>query len=134
MRLVADTQSLLWFFYDSKRLSPRARAAFREAESEGGRIFVPAVVVAEAIMVVQKGRLAGVSLEHFVAQLEAMPMSSNYELCPLLPGTVLDSLALRAIPDIFDRLIGAEAMVRGLPLVSSDPVFRELTQLKVVWD
>lgn len=63
-----------------------------------------------------------------------MRESDNYLLNPLLPRTVLQSLSLASIPDIFDRLIGTEALVRGLPLLSRDPNLRDSGLVATIWD
>jgi PIN domain nuclease of toxin-antitoxin system len=44
------------------------------------------------------------------------------------------SAGLVSIPDIFDRLIAAESMIRGATLVSRDRVFASLGNLPIAWD
>jgi PIN domain nuclease of toxin-antitoxin system len=63
-----------------------------------------------------------------------MRRSDNYLLRPLLPRTVLDSHRWSAIPDIFDRLIVAEAIELEMSLLSCDPVIRDSGIVGVVWD
>ena len=131
---VTDTHSLLWHLYLPKRVGRAAREVFSKVDAGEARIHIPAVVIAEALMVVQKGRLPGVTLSQLLPQIEVMRGSDNYLLSPLLPQTVLQSLSLASVPDIFDRLIGTEAMVRGLPLLSRDPNLRSSGLIATIWD
>ncbi|WP_437611276.1 hypothetical protein WMF20_05460 [Sorangium sp. So ce834] len=41
---------------------------------------------------------------------------------------------MTAIPDIFDRLIVAEAIHRRTPLISKDAVIRRTALVATVWD
>ncbi len=132
--LVTDTHALLWHLYLPSRLGPAAREAFAEADAGRSRIFIPALVVAEAVMVVQKNRLPGVDLEELLAHLGAAQHSDNYVLSDLQGKMVLDSHPFIVIPDIFDRLIVVEAITRGLPLISRDPVIRDSGLVSMVWE
>jgi PIN domain nuclease of toxin-antitoxin system len=35
--------------------------------------------------------------------------------------------------DPFDRMLAAQALVEGLPLVTDDPAFQEFTDVETVW-
>ncbi len=74
------------------------------------------------------------ALAHLLPRLDAMATSDNDPLCPLLPHTVIASHHYTVIPDIFDRLIVAEAILRGLPLLTRDTVIRASGLVAVVWD
>lgn len=132
--LVADTHAFLWHLYLPARLGAAAREAFAETDAGRTRIYIPALVVAESLMVVQKGRLAGVQLETLVAHLSAALHSDNYVLPDLEAKMVLDSHPFVVIPDIFDRLIVVEAVARGLPLLTRDPVIRGSGLVPTVWN
>jgi PIN domain nuclease of toxin-antitoxin system len=131
---VTDTHALVWSMYTPSRLGNAALEAFRAADAGSARIHVPAVVIAETIMVVERGRLSGITLAHLLPRLEAMRTSDNYQLASLLPEVVLSSHTLTAIPDIFDRLIVAEAIHRGTLLISKDAVIQRAALVTTVWD
>ena len=131
---VVDTHALVWSMYSPARLGRAAAAVFAEVEVGEARLHVPAVVVAEVLMVVERGRLPGVAMAHLLPQLEAMRSSENYNLVPLLPEVVIASHTLSAIPDIFDRLIVAEALARGLPLITRDGVIHGSGLVATIWD
>jgi PIN domain nuclease of toxin-antitoxin system len=52
----------------------------------------------------------------------------------LLPETVIESHTFTAIPDIFDRLVVAEARRLGLPLITRDATIKASGLVSVVWD
>ncbi len=131
--LVTDTHAFLWHLYLPSRLGPAAREAFAETDAGNSRIFIPALVIAEAVMVVQKNRLPGVDLQELVSHLGAARHSDNYVLSDLRATMVLDSHPFVVIPDIFDRLIVVEAVARGLSLISRDPVIRDSGLVPMVW-
>jgi PIN domain nuclease of toxin-antitoxin system len=131
---VTDTHALVWSMYAPSRLGSAAKQAFAATDAGSARIYVPAVVIAETIMVVERGRLPGIALAHLLPRLEAMRTSDNYRLTSLLPEVVLASHTLSAIPDIFDRLIVAEAIHRGTPLISKDSVIRQSALVTTLWD
>lgn len=85
-------------------------------------------------MVVQKGRLPGVSLDQLLPHLRAMAASHNYPLSPLLPETVIASHQYPIIPDIFDRLIVTETILHGVPLVTRDPIIRQSGLVPTIWE
>jgi len=132
--LVTDTHSLLWQLYLPRRLGRRAREAFREADEGDARIHVPSVVVAEALMVAEKKRLEGLETEALLEQFQTIRQSDNYRLGSLSPETVLTSPRFDKIPDIFDRLIVAEAHAMNLPLISKDALIRESGLIEVIWE
>ena len=134
MNYVTDAHALLWHLYWPQRVASAAQQVFSDADAGQGCIYVPAVVVAEMLMVVQKGRLPGASLDHLLPHLRAMAASDNYPLSPLLPETVVASHQYTSIPDIFDRLIVTETISRGVPLVTRDPVIRQSGLISTIWD
>ncbi|MBI3245132.1 MAG: hypothetical protein HYZ50_01350 [Deltaproteobacteria bacterium] len=134
MNYVTDAHALLWHLYWPQRVGGAAQQVFSEADAGQGCVHVPAVVVAEMLMVVQKGRLPGASLDHLLPHLRAMAASDNYPLSPLLPEIVIASHQYTIIPDIFDRLIVTETISRGVPLVTRDPVIRQSRLIPTVWD
>ena len=134
MEYVADAHALLWHLYWPQRLGRAAQQAFADADTGQACIYVPAVVVAEVLMVVQKGRLPGVTLDHLLPHLQEMATSETYPLCPLLPETVIASHEYVTIPDIFDRLIVTEALSRGVAVLTRDPVIQESGLVSIIWD
>ncbi len=134
MEYVTDAHALLWHLYRPERLGKAAQQVFSDAEIGQACIHIPAVVVAEALMVAQKGRLPGATPDKLVPHLRTMAESTNYPLSPLLPATVIASHEHSIIPDIFDRLIVTEAIERGLPLLTRDPVIQQSGLVSTIWN
>ncbi len=58
MNCLTDTHALLWWFTDSPKLSEKATALFEKCESGEIIIFIPSIVVAEALSVFDKKRIS----------------------------------------------------------------------------
>lgn len=131
---VADTHALLWHFHAPERLGRAAREAMAEVDAGASLAWIPAVVMAESIMVAERGRIAGLTVDALISQLEALRDAENYRLSSLTPEVVLASHQLFTVPDIFDRLIVAEARERRLPLLTRDSIIRESQIVATIWD
>jgi PIN domain nuclease of toxin-antitoxin system len=66
MDYAADAHAMLWHLFEPRRLGAGARAAFADADSGSSRVFLPAVVVAEMIMVIERGRLPGTTINQLL--------------------------------------------------------------------
>jgi PIN domain nuclease of toxin-antitoxin system len=134
MNYLTDAHALLWHLFARKRLGAAARAAFDNTDIGNAHISIPVLVLAEVIQVVQKSRLPGVTVPQLLAHVQLLKQSVNYTLLGLVPNTVIASHALTAIPDIFDRLIVAEAQQLRLPLITRDATISAAGSVPVVWD
>lgn len=130
MNLVVDTHPLLWHVAGvPRRLSSRARTAFREAESGAITLHVPTVVLYEITLLEDLGKISGSYVE-FVEQLR---LRSGYVIEPLIADDVEETRALRIIRDPFDRAIAATALRLRLPLLTCDGVLTDLGALRTIW-
>lgn len=123
-----DTHVLLWWFFGDRRLSKRAGETLRNPENEVlvssasaweistkfrlGKLPHAAEIIRDFPALLQKGRLGmlAISIEH------ALEAGS-------LPGPHRDP---------FDRMLAAQARLEDIPLVTSDPIFKNYP-IKVVW-
>jgi len=119
MELLLDTHALLWFAEGNERLSGRARQAMEAADA-------PCVLsVASAWEIAIKVSLGKLTLDRpvgvFVPELLA-----DLSIA-LLPIEMADVAIVSELPfhhrDPFDRLIAAQALRRGLSIVSVDATF-----------
>jgi PIN domain nuclease of toxin-antitoxin system len=131
---VLDTHALLWHLHAPRRLGAAAREALVRVDQGEARAWLPAVVIAESLMVTERRRIEGLTLESLLHQLDSFRDADNYRLSSLTPDTVLAAPRLAAIPDIFDRLVVAEALERDLPLVTRDEVIRTARVVETIWD
>ena len=134
MDYLADAHAMLWHLFEPRRLGSAARAAFADADSGSARVLLPAVVLAEMIMVIERGRLPGITMNRLLTVFQAMQSSHNYILFPLLSEVVIASHSLTVVPDIFDRLIVADARRMKVPLISRDATISISGLANVVWD
>ena len=126
---VADTHALLWYLGGSKLLGPQAHAAFDETINGVSQVCVPAMVLAEAVMLIEKRHIA-LDIGSIVAALRSRP---GFELTSLSPEVAIDIQKLTALRDIHDRLIVAEAMRLGATLITRDMQITASGLAPVVW-
>jgi PIN domain nuclease of toxin-antitoxin system len=128
MNYLLDTHVLLWWLFDDRRLSARARAVLRDPSQ---RVLVSSASAWEISTKHRLGRLdsAAPLLGDFSGWLEKARFGE-------LPIT--SSHAIRAGDwdvdhrDPFDRMLAAQSLIEGLRLVSRDKVFVDFG-LDVLW-
>ncbi len=112
MRLLLDTNALIWALSHPARLSPQASG---EIEDRSNEVFVSVVSVWEIGVKKAKSKL------DFSGNIESMLAQKEFEPLPL---TLRHGLAIEALPhqhhDPFDRMLIAQAQVEKLTLVTSD--------------
>ena len=117
--VLLDTHAFLWWIADSERLSGPARSAIAD---EANDIVVSAASAWEIATKFRIGKLPGceaVAVDvagHIAGQgFEELAISvADAERAGRLPGPHRDP---------FDRMLAAQALARGFPVVSVDPVF-----------
>jgi PIN domain nuclease of toxin-antitoxin system len=112
LRLLLDTQILIWTLTNHKRLSEQAKAAIAAGEN---RVFVSVVSPWEMAIKTARGNLAPPD------DLEAQLSEKRFELLPI---ALRHTQAVTFLPhhhgDPFDRMLIAQAQVDGMTLVTSD--------------
>ena len=127
MRLRLDTHALLWFQAGDRRLSQTARRAIEAADAE---LLVSAATVWEMAIKASLGRLR---LSDPVETYMTRKIAQGYRM---LPVSWPHAAKVEALPwhhrDPFDRLLAAQAIAEGCPIVTRDRVFRKYGA-EVVW-
>lgn len=119
MRLLIDTNALLWMMNGSPQLSRRANAAIRSLSNEG---FVSIGSIWEAAIKHRSGNLPQAAT--LLSDPRAVLASLNFIPLPLqLEHAKLAGLMANSHKDPFDRMIAAQAILEGLTLVSADDIF-----------
>ena len=117
--LLLDAHTMLWFFWDDPQLSAGAKTLIEDADN---RKLVSITSCWEIAIKVGLGKLdLGEPSRSFLSREIAR---NNFELLSISldHATMVEGL----VPhhrDPFDRLLVAQAMAEGLPLVSADGVF-----------
>lgn len=119
MRVLLDTHTFLWWLDGDRRLPVRGRRLIADAATE---VFVSAASAWEIAIKAAAGKLPGA---REVAEDVAGCMESQ-GFRPL-DITVLHAQRAGSLPplhrDPFDRMLAAQALAEGLPLLSNDAVF-----------
>jgi PIN domain nuclease of toxin-antitoxin system len=124
MKLLLDTHAVLWALEDSPQLSATARAAIEDPSNE---LLVSAATAIEIAIKKSLGKLrAPADLERAVTDAGFVPQPLGFP----------EAVALESLPwhhnDPFDRLLVAQALVAGIPIVTRDPQIARY-QVQIVW-
>jgi PIN domain nuclease of toxin-antitoxin system len=129
--ILLDTHVVLWLAFDPARISRTATRAINEARKNAQGLAICDISLLEIAALDKKGRirLRG-TLESFLTEVVArfivLPITGR--ACARasgLPGTYPSDPA--------DRLIGATALVEGIPLLSADDAIRRSKAVMTVW-
>jgi PIN domain nuclease of toxin-antitoxin system len=116
-RLLVDTHALLWWLADDPSLSPAARDAIADPNNEP---LVSAASVWEIAIKRSLGKLTAP---------DDLPDTIADEGFAWLPISAQHAWTVRDLPihhaDPFDRVLVAQAMVEGVPIVTTDTRFAE---------
>jgi PIN domain nuclease of toxin-antitoxin system len=129
---VADTHALLWYLTADKRLGDKARGVLDAVKADSAVMIIPAVALAEILMIVEKGRVV-LPMTRLDSAIDEWKSSRNIHLSALTIETVFQARQLTQIPDIFDRLIVAEALALNAPLLTRDPEIVDSKLVTVIW-
>jgi PIN domain nuclease of toxin-antitoxin system len=118
-RLLLDTHTFLWFAWDDRRLSPRARDLIEDGATQP---IVSAASIWEIAIKLGTGKLSlARPLDQFLDE-----HLDGYEM-EVLPIERRHSCHVATLPlhhrDPFDRMLAAQSLVESLPLISADTVF-----------
>ena len=128
MRCLLDTHTFLWFINGDDRLGKRAREVISNIESE---VLLSIASLWEIAIKISLGKL---ELELSFPELVQRQLIANE--IGLLPIDPRHLFTLTDLPfhhrDPFDRLIIAQAMSEGIPVLSGDEEFQSYP-VQTVW-
>ena len=116
MNLLLDTHSLLWVYWDDAQLSAAAAGLVTDPNN---RVFVSPASHWEIAIKIKTGKL--VLRESFLDFVQRAIFDNGFAILPVEPGhtAVVSTLPFHH-RDPFDRLLIAQSMSEGIPLVSAD--------------
>ena len=119
MNLLLDTHAALWFWWNDPRLSAAAMSAIRDPANR--KLVSPATPWEVAIKVsLRKLNIGGPFRGFFPQQMRR----TNFEWLPMADEHFASLVTLPFHhKDPFDRLLAAQALVEGIPIVSRDAAF-----------
>ncbi len=129
MNFITDTHALLWWFTDSPKISAQASAIFEGCEQGENVIFVPAIVIAEALSIFDKKRVAF----DFKKLFRKISNSDNFVIIALDFPILQKMVDLKEVPELHDKIIVSTSKYLNLPIITKDDVLHSLSHIKTVW-
>jgi PIN domain nuclease of toxin-antitoxin system len=119
MKILIDTQSIIWFAENNTLLSKTARAAIEDSENT---CFVSMASFWEMSIKINLGKLSinGLTLSEFMDEV----VENDFQTLDIQRPHILENERLPLFHrDPFDRLIIAQAIVNDMHIISSDDTF-----------
>jgi len=129
--ILVDTHVVIWLAFEEARLSKTARAAILETRLNGEGLAISDISLFELARAFARERShLDISVESALTEVErrfiVLPINSRISLRALgLPPTYPKDPA--------DRIIGATALVEGIPLITADREIRNSRALPTIW-
>jgi PIN domain nuclease of toxin-antitoxin system len=127
-RFLLDTHVLLWWLFDDPRLSS---PAFDTMKAPDNALLVSSVSGWEIATKIRLGKLP-----HAGEVAQNLPSLLRRSRMDVLPITMEHALAAGALPgphrDPFDRMLIAQAQLEALPIITSDPAFKQYP-VTLIW-
>ena len=129
--ILVDTHVVVWLAFDQSQISRRARTAIDDARKDSGGLAICDITLLELATLASKGRIhLDITLESFLREVE-----NRFVILPITGRACARALGLPASypRDPADRIIGATALVEGLPLLTADRNIRQSRVLGTIW-
>ena len=129
--ILLDSHIVLWLAFDQGRISKKARAAIEGVRQSGEGLGISDITLLEIATLERKRRIELQStLETFLTEIEA-----RFIVLPMTTRVCVRAIGFpEAYPDDpADRIIGATALVEGIPLVTADEGIRRSKALPTIW-
>jgi PIN domain nuclease of toxin-antitoxin system len=129
--ILVDTHVVVWLAFDQTQFSGKARAAIDDARETGNGLAISDITLLELATLASKGRIRlDISLESFLQEVEA-----RFVVLPITGRVCVRAIGLPASypKDPADRIIGATALVEGMPLLTADREIRRSEALHTIW-
>lgn len=123
---VTDTHPFVWYILGE--IPKGVEDVFISSERGESTIFIPTIVLAECLYLVDGGRIA-LDFDDLLATIKGsrnfVPVSFDFSVMELLPEIRLNEL--------HDRIIVATAKRLGAALITKDKTIRESKIVETVW-
>ncbi len=129
MNFVADTHAILWHFINSPKLTSKASEIFDSCEKGECIIFIPSIVIAEALSIFDKKKISF----DFKKLLNKIRESDNFVLIPLDYPILKKMVDLKDVPELHDKIIVSTAKYLNLPIITKDETLQNIQHIKTIW-
>jgi PIN domain nuclease of toxin-antitoxin system len=133
MRIICDTNALIYWADRPERLSPRAREALQRGAKERS-LACSDISLWEIAMLFAKGRLKQTAPVSPAEYMREIIDGLRLALLPIAPEIAeLSQADIFSHGDPADRLIAATALHYRAPLITSDRTLRSRNELETIW-
>ena len=129
--ILLDTHVVAWLAFQPDVIPRKARTAIDVARRNGEGLAISDITLLELAVLVNKGRIRlNIGLESFLQEVE-----SRFVVLPITGRACARAIALPASypKDPADRLIGATALVEGIPLLTADRKIQRSRVVRTIW-
>ena len=126
---VTDTHSLIWYLLNSTKLSFKANKAFEEIESGKAQLIIPAIVIAEIIYLIKKGKIEA-DVNGLIQKIQG---SNNFKVYPLNMDILLCLKNQKELLEMHDSLIICEAIIHSARIITNDKNITNSELVDVIW-
>lgn len=126
---ICDTHALI--FYMANELPEKLNSVFLDCENQKTVIYIPSIVIAEAIHLKERGKV-DFDIDKLFSRLE---QSSSYFVIIPLDANILKMLSkIKKIGEIHDKIIVATAILYNSVLITRDSEITESKYVETLWD
>ena len=129
MNFVTDTHALLWWFTDSPKIGPKASEIFEKCELGENIIFIPSIIIAEALSIFDKKRLSF----DFKKLFNKINDSENFVIISVDYPVLQKMVDLKDVPELHDKIIVSTSKYLNLPIITKDETLQNLPHIKTIW-
>lgn len=127
--LLLDTHALLWYDTEPQRIPEPVRELLQQQST---RVFVSAVSALELAIKFRLGKLPQAAA--LIGNFAALINRYGFIELPLDCATAIVVARLDSLHgDPFDRVLAAQALMAGIPIVSRDAAFASFPDVRTVW-
>lgn len=125
---VTDTMALV-LRLESRKLPPKVKRVFENAENGNTTIYIPAIVLAEIGYLSEKKRI-DTTLGQVKQYCQIHP---SLKVEPITEKIIYKTFMINDIPELHDRIIAGTASCLNLELITNDQKIMESSFVSSIW-
>ncbi len=128
--IVLDTCAIIWDALDQNKLTPKARKAIKQTESE---LIICDISIWEISMLIKRNRI---EINNTASEfINLLLQSRNFHVQGITPeiAELSVNFGQEINNDPADRLIAATSILRNAPIITADKNLRDTEILATIW-